>query len=72
MRYVVKYKTEVGVLDKLKDVYKDYTTWYLDNEKGLYKKLVYIKFYLSSFISCDEISLKGIPLPFALNSYDCN
>ncbi|KAK8402805.1 hypothetical protein O3P69_000847 [Scylla paramamosain] len=33
MRYVVKYKKEVGVLDRLKDVYKDYTTWYLDNEK---------------------------------------
>lgn len=43
MRYVVKYKKEIGVLDKLKAVYKDYITWYLDNGKeGLYQRIFYI------------------------------
>lgn len=39
MRYVVKYKKEIGLLEKLKAVYKDYITWYLDNNKeGLYHR----------------------------------
>ncbi|XP_050737919.1 DNA-directed RNA polymerase, mitochondrial-like isoform X2 [Eriocheir sinensis] len=33
MRYLVKYKKEVGILEKLKAVYKDYLTWYLDNDR---------------------------------------
>lgn len=38
MRYVVKYKKEVGILEKLKTIYKDYITWYLDNNReGMYQ-----------------------------------
>lgn len=38
MRYVVKYKKEIGILEKLKTVYKDYITWYLDNKKGVQQR----------------------------------
>lgn len=39
MRYLVKYKKEVGILEKLKAVYKEYLTWYLDNDrKGVYQR----------------------------------
>ncbi|XP_071545761.1 DNA-directed RNA polymerase, mitochondrial [Panulirus ornatus] len=32
-RYLVQYKKEVGVLDKLKSVYDEYISWYLNNNR---------------------------------------
>lgn len=31
-RYSVQYKKEVGVMDKLKQVYKDYCDWYINSQ----------------------------------------
>ncbi|XP_042225272.1 DNA-directed RNA polymerase, mitochondrial-like [Homarus americanus] len=32
-RYLVQYKKDAGVLDKLKNVYQEYLSWYLDNDR---------------------------------------